>query len=125
MRIAFRLLIILLIPSCKSKEEKILINGNNDLWRVVQDGQYRSDSSLKFFKLNSDNTFTELYSNPDILNWHKWEQVNDTIFKFAYIDHRIVTLTDSIALFGNIKRPQDTLALLRVKIHSGAFTSYR
>ena len=124
-----------MIISRKSKEERILINGNNDLWRIIQKGQNRNDSSLAFFKFNSDHTFNELYfidnqfkekdSNPDVVNWHKWEQTNDSTFKVAYIEHRIISLSDSFALLENIKRSQDTLALLRVKIKNGTFTNYR
>jgi hypothetical protein len=135
MRLINFLTILFLITSCKSKEERILINGNDDLWRVIQNGQNRTDSSLAFFKFNSDNTFNELYfidnkfteidSNPDVVDWHKWEQINDSIFKVAYIEHRIISLSDSFALLGNIKRIQDTLALLRVKIKNGMFTNYR
>ncbi|MES2430761.1 MAG: hypothetical protein V4556_07465 [Bacteroidota bacterium] len=134
MRFSIYLTILLLIASCKSKEEKFLINGNNDMWRVVQQGQHRIDSSLEFFKFNSDNTFDEIYfldnkfkkmdSNPDILNWHKWQQVSDSIFKIAHIEFRVITLMDSFAQFGNIKRQQDTLTLLRKKILKGSFTSY-
>ncbi len=135
MRLINFLIILLLITSCKSKRENILINGSNDLWRVIQNGQNRNDSSLAFFKFNSDNTFTELYfidnqfqeidSNPDVANLHKWEEINDSTFKVAHIEHRIINLSDSFALFGNIKRPQDTLALLRVKFKNGMFINYR
>jgi hypothetical protein len=135
MRVAIYLTTLLLVASCKSKEEKILVNREHDLWRVIQQGQYRSDSSLKFYKLNSDNTFNEIYffdnkftelnSNPDVLNWRKWKQISDSTFQIAHIDHRLLSLTDTLALFGNIKRPQDSIRLLRVKIQNDTFTSYR
>jgi hypothetical protein len=135
MRLIVIIKIVLLTASCKSSNENILINRTDDLWRVIQQGEYRSDSALAFFRFNSDNTFDELYfdgkqfkemdSNPDVLNWHKWQQVNDSIFEVAYVEHRLISLTDSLVVFINVKMPRDTLALLRVKTLNGSFTSYR
>jgi hypothetical protein len=64
-------------------------------------------------------------SHLDVLNWRKWKQINDSMFQIAHIDHRLISLTDTLVLFGNMKRPQDSIRLLRVKIQNNAFTSYR
>lgn len=90
---------------------------------------------MVFYRLNSKNTFKEIYffnnqfkemdSNPDVLNWHKWKQVNDSTFQIAYINYRLFNLSDSLAVFGNIKRPQDTIRLLKVKVQGDVFASYR
>lgn len=113
----------------------VLINGRSDLWRVVQTDQVRRDSVLEFYKLNSDGSFNEIDirngkieeydSNPDVLNWHTWQLPNDSIFEIADIRFRVVNLTDSITLFQNIKRPQDSLRLVRVKVINGAVTKYQ
>jgi hypothetical protein len=139
MKIAIYLISVLLVFSCQFKEEKVLkdlINGKNDLWRVVLIGQDRNDSSRVFYRINSDNSFNEISflrsgkfiqydSNPDVIDWHKWKLINDSIFEFGYVKLRINSLTDSLALFGNIKRPQDSLRLLKVSIENGRFTNYR
>ncbi len=134
MRVIYYGFLLFLIISCKSRKERILINGTHDLWRVVQNGETRSDSSVFFFRINSDNSFNEVAfrsknlkdidSNPDVHNWHKWKVINDSTFEIGKIPHRIIYLSDTFSLFVNIKRPQDSLRLLRVKIQDNRFTNY-
>lgn len=109
------------IVSCQSGPDRIFINSQNDLWHIVQNGQFRTDSSTLFLRFKKNGKYEDLTkigddfksteSHPDILNYHKWKVLNDSVVSIASIKYRInISNEDSIRLF-NIKRIQDTLLL--------------
>ena len=124
----FHLLLIVVIVSCRGKVSSKFINTKNELWRVVQDGEIKRDSSLYFFKVKSDGTFEELsyYGkeyvklklNGDIKDYHTWKIIDDSTISFSFITYRIETINDSIFLAINQKHPSDTIKLIRYRVGS-------
>ena len=110
--------------SCENFVERTLINDSKTLWRVSHKEAW-SDSTNYFYKfyskefdeiIYSDNKYQKVNSNPDILNWKKWSVINDSMMRFAWIDHKILKLTDSMIVLLNIKRNSDTMFLKKILI---------
>jgi hypothetical protein len=110
--------------SCSNnRNDKLFINKKNDLWRVIQDGASKNDSSLLFFKVKKDGTYEELLSkkgiyvisklNSDIKNYRQWNFTDDTTILFSHIPYRVKILNENVFLGVNQKNPSDTIKLIR------------
>lgn len=117
---------LVFFSSCNKGRESHLFKSGANVWRVIQLTKGGNNSSPIFLKFKSNNTYEELEyvnnefkqinSNPDIKDYHKWEMVNDSIIKIAFIPFKIIFLNDSIGKFLNVRRPQDTLLIKNYKI---------
>lgn len=123
----------LILFSCKNAIQQKLINEANTLWRISHSSKLSLDSSNIFYRFHSnkldevmyfDNEFKKMNSNPDIINWQKWNIVNDSIIRFSWSDHKILELNDSIAVFLNMKRTTDTLFLRKILINWMEWTQW-
>ena len=89
------IIFVALMFSCNKSIDNYVVKNGASIWRIVQITERRNDSSNYYYEFNRFHTYEELYcenkkmkrinSNPDIKGFRKWELVNDSIVKIAYL----------------------------------------
>jgi hypothetical protein len=109
--------------SHRTSTRDLFISRQDYLWRVVQDGNLKSDSALLFYDVKKNGYIDELIFrdsqfvlsklHSDIFDFKKWRIVDDSTMEIFLISYKIRALNDSIFIGVNSKHVTDTLKLMK------------
>lgn len=108
----------------------LFITNQDYLWRVVQDGNLKSDSALLFYNVKKNGYIDELIYkdsqfvvsklHSDISDFKKWRFLNDSTMDIFLISYKVRTINDSIFIGVNSKYVTDTLKLIKFNKNQSA-----